>query len=266
MFIKNSDIDFLINIVEITGKEIKTFFKSNNNDVKIKKSLFYDSPVTNADALANSIICDSLIQKYPDIPIVSEEYTNNHDSSKRENFNLFWLVDPLDGTKEFIKGIPEFTINIALIKDNYPILGIVHNPIEFISYYAYLGTGSHLYNHFTKNKNKIKCSEFNIKKKGVKIICSRSHLDEMTNDFIKQFNNANIVQCGSSLKFIKISLGYVDIYPRFTPCMEWDTAASQIIVEEAGGLIIDLETKRRMKYNKKNLKNNNLICIGSLKK
>ena len=116
MIVKNNDIDFLINIVEITGKEIKTFYKSNDNNVKIKKTVFYDSPVTNADAFANSIICDSLIQKYPNIPIISEEFTHNHNYSKRKNFDLFWLVDPLDGTKEFIIGIPEFTINIALIK------------------------------------------------------------------------------------------------------------------------------------------------------
>ena len=242
MIIKNNDIDFLINIVEITGKEIKTFYKSNNNNVKIKKTLFYDSPVTNADAFANSIICDSLIQKYPDIPIISEEFIHNHNYSKRKDFNLFWLVDPLDGTKEFIKGIPEFTINIALIKNNYPILGIVHNPIEYITYYACQGSGAHLYNHFTKNKSKINSSIFTLNKHNINVICSRSHLDETTSNFIKKLNHPIIINCGSSLKFIKTALGDIDIYPRFTPCMEWDTAASQIIVEEAGGLIIDLNS------------------------
>jgi len=177
------------------------------------------------------------------------------------------MIDPLDGTKEFIKRNGEFTVNIALIEDSYPVGGVIYVPIQNILYYAFKGIGSYK----LENANNIVFTDINdLIEKSIKlplknltetfiIIASRSNFTKETMEFVANLKNLHkktkLVSKGSSLKFCIIAEGSADIYPRFAPTMEWDTAAGQAIVEIAGGKVLNKTQKDRIEYNKKNLLN-----------
>ncbi len=212
-----------------------------------------DSPLTLADKAAHHIIVDHLTKLTPDIPILSEE-GKHLPYEERKSWNRLWLVDPLDGTKEFIKRNGEFTVNIALIENNQPVLGCVHIPVSQTSFYAAKGEGA-----FVKEKDEaarqIHASSFRMKDKGLRIVCSRSHMSQAVSDYIQQFDEPQTVSMGSSLKFMLLAEGKADIYPRLAPTMEWDTAAAHIVVEEAGGTVIRHDDQQSLTYNKENLLN-----------
>ena len=217
------------------------------------------SPITIADERANDIICKILKDLTPEIPIVSEE-NKEIAFEERQHFNFFWLIDPLDGTKEFIKRNGEFTVNIALIENHQPILGVVAVPIQNSIYYAIKGEGSFiLKNGATK---KIKSSSFSLTDEGLRIPISRSHLNDETDELISKYKNPVLMPTGSALKFLYLADGRLDIYPRFGTTMEWDTAATQIILEEAGGHLLELVSRKPLHYNKVSLKNPNFIAHG----
>lgn len=209
------------------------------------------SPLTAADLAANAIIVKALQQLTPAIPIISEE-TKQVDFSIRKNWTTCWVVDPLDGTKEFIKRNGEFTVNIALVENGKPILGVVYAPVLEVLYYAEKGKGAHkIEKHVVKE---IQHHPFNT----LRVLASRSHLSAETAAFIedlKKENDVEFLSIGSSLKFCLIAEGKADIYPRFAPTMEWDTAAGQIIAEEAGKKVFEYNTKTPLRYNKENLLN-----------
>jgi 3'(2'), 5'-bisphosphate nucleotidase len=215
------------------------------------------SPLTEADRQANEIICRSLLEKYPDIPIISEE--NKMESYNiRKEYQMCWMVDPLDGTKEFIHRNGDFTVNIALIREGEPVLGVVYQPVNGDLYYADKETGA----FSTKNgiTSALKTTPFSIHEKGLKVVASRSHLNEETAEFIQKLSEPALVTRGSSLKFLLLASGEADIYPRLAPTSEWDTAAAQCILMVAGGVVINVEDGNPMVYNKPSLLNPSFIA------
>ena len=219
-----------------------------------------DSPLTKADKAANAVICEGLYQLEQEFPIVSEE-NKLRPYSERKNYDYYWLVDPLDGTKEFIKRNGEFTVNIALVHKNRPVIGLVYVPVTGEMYVASKGNRAFKIN--TKGKKTfLKASVFSKSQEGLNIPCSRSHLNEATKEYVATFTNAQLMPCGSSLKFLKIAEGEADLYPRLGLTSEWDTAAVQIILEEAGGKVLQWGTDKPMVYNKENLLNPHFLALG----
>ena len=205
-----------------------------------------NSPLTAADTAAHKIICHSLSILTPTIPILSEE-SSHIDFSERKKWSQYWLVDPLDGTREFIKKNGEFSVNIALIDGNQSVLGVVYIPVIDTSYIATTDYGA--YKCYEKNKRRISVRKTN--KNDITVAGSRSHGNEKQRSFISNLKNATILSIGSSQKFCLVAEGKADIYPRFGPTSEWDTAAAQCIVEESGGSVVD-ENFNPIKYNIKN--------------
>ena len=235
-------------ITILAGKAILKVYKK-----PFKKSYKPDkSPITEADIAANNVICAGLKKLTPNVPIISEENDN-----RPQNINLFWLVDPLDGTKEFIKKNGEFTVNIALVKNKKPIYGIIFKPVTRELYYT-----ENKFSYYTKlnqNYNLTKKIKIKTKKRKIKILAlSRSHT--RNNDLIlKKFNANKIIQTGSSIKLCLIANGTANIYPRLGTTMEWDIAAGDAILRKAGGKIKTLDGKI-LKYGKKNFKNSSFIA------
>jgi 3'(2'), 5'-bisphosphate nucleotidase len=251
--IENIDIQKINSIAQKAGDEIMKIYQQDFK-IEFKKD---NSPLTKADLHSNEVIINNLENLYPDIPILSEE--NKEISYKiRKNWEYFWLIDPLDGTKEFVKKNGEFTVNIALIYKNMPALGVIYAPALDLLYYAQKDRGA-----FKQEKNK-KPQRLPIYKhtnnNTLKVIVSKSHYNQETEEFVnnlknKYKKNVEFMNIGSSLKFCLIAEGKADIYPRLAPTMEWDTAAGQAIVEQAGGGVLNFKTKKSLKYNKKDLLN-----------
>ncbi|MEE9372948.1 MAG: 3'(2'),5'-bisphosphate nucleotidase CysQ [Saprospiraceae bacterium] len=221
------------------------------------------SPLTIADKKANDVICKILKEVSPEIPIISEE-NKQIPYSERKNFKYAWLVDPLDGTKEFIKKNGEFTVNIALIYKEHIVLGVVYVPVTDELYWAIKGQGAFFLHKKTKSQ-RLRAPQFKMDDVGLNVVCSRSHLNEKTATFIGKLNEPNKVSKGSSLKFLILAQGKAHLYPRLAPTMEWDTGAAQIILEESGGSVINEETGLPVIYNKKKLLNPFFIAYGNLK-
>ena len=221
-----------------------------------------ESPLTVADRKANSVICTALEQLEPKFPIISEE-NKLLPYAQRKDYDHFWLVDPLDGTKEFIKRNGEFTVNIALIKGQQPILGIVYVPVTDEMYIAAKGHGTLV----EKNgeRKQLQAADFALTDSGLQVVCSRSHLNADTQAFVDRLQNPQLVPQGSSLKFTILAKGKAHVYPRLGPTMEWDTAAAQIVLEEAGGKVISERTGKPLEYNKENLLNPYFIAYGSVR-
>ena len=208
------------------------------------------SPLTEADTKANEIICKRLEELYPTIPMMSEE-NKEVPLEVRKNWEYYWCIDPIDGTKEFIKKNDEFTINIALIYKNTPVLGVVYAPAINEMYSAKKGKGAF------KNGQKLPLFTNSSPKEKLFVVASKSHLSEETQAFIDALNTKAIEQIskGSSLKLCMVAEGIADIYPRLAPTMEWDTAAADAIVRESGNMTYQYENKEPMVYNKENLLN-----------
>ena len=250
----------LINIAKVAGDKIMEVYDSGDFDIKEKED---DSPVTIADKKANEIICSRLLKLYPDIPIISEEELETP-YSIRKNYDYCWIIDPLDGTKDFINKNGEFTVNIALVKEGKPILGIVHLPAHEKTYWGLKNEGA--FCEFKSNITPIKVSTFNLKQENLRVVCSRSHFNQETADFIDTLNRPQKISIGSSLKFLLLAEGNAELYPRLGPCSEWDTAAPQIIIEEAGGKLFIFGTENPLVYNKENLLNPHFLAMGKLDK
>lgn len=241
------------------GKAILEVY-STNFSIETKED---DSPLTLADKNANDII--NIYLKETQIPIISEE-NKQIDYSERRNWKTCWIVDPLDGTKEFIKRNGEFTVNIALVTSGNPILGVIYVPVLKTLYFTSQDTSKALkiileeenvsIEYIFKNATEIIPT---LESPSImKIVGSRSHLNDETKNFISEIEKikpVEIISKGSSLKFCLVAEGKADVYPRFAPTMEWDTAAGQAICQAAGVKVIDNNTKEPLKYNKENLLN-----------
>lgn len=256
------DINKIIEIAKQAGEAILEVYNSESIEVERKED---SSPLTAADRKANDVIINGLKENYPDIPIISEE-SKDISYETRKDWIYFWLVDPLDGTKEFIKRNGEFTVNIALINNKEPILGVIYVPVQGVTFYAKKGSGS-----FKLESQSEKVLRINVNKnitEKITVAGSRSHASEAMEGYLNKIKDklnceTEIINAGSSLKFCLIAEGKADIYPRLGPTMEWDTGAGQIIVEEAGGVVLDLN-KDKMIYNKQVLKNEYFIVSSDL--
>lgn len=241
------------------GAEILKIYDTDF-DVVVKKD---DSPLTQADKNANDVINPYL--KQTDIPIISEE-NKQLPYAERKKWNRCWIVDPLDGTKEFVNRNGEFTVNIALIENGIPQLGVIYVPVTKTLYFTTADLNSS--KKIVVESEDVAVEEILMNAKSIKpelnpavinIVGSRSHLNEDTENFITQVKKNNpvaIVSKGSSLKFCLVAEGKAHIYPRFAPTMEWDTAAGDAICRAVGLEAIDQTTEKPMVYNKENLLNN----------
>ena len=246
-------LESIIDISKNAGDSILNIYNDKNkyNNIEIKKD---NSPLTLADKASNEIICKSLKKINPKIPILSEE-GSEVDYQERKKWNQFWLVDPLDGTKEFIKRNGEFTVNIALIKNSKPILGVVYAPVLNTTWYGSKDIGSFkiVGNSTSERINVINTID---KNKNVKIVSSRSHANNpKLSEYTSQFDNFKLIKMGSSIKICLVAEGSAHYYPRFGPTMEWDTAAAHAIVKYAGGNIFNINSEIELKYNKSSLLN-----------
>ncbi len=237
------------------------------------------SPLTLADKRSHEIIEKVLEQTITvnnsTVPILSEE-GKEIPYDERIKWEYFWLVDPLDGTKEFIKRNGEFTVNIALIHKHKPILGIIYIPVKDVFYFAAANFGTYKLENSGILTDNLSIEELIDKsqklplnsndKTTLTVIGSRSHTSEEFTEFVKQLNqkheNVEFISSGSSLKLCLVAEGKADVYPRFGPTMEWDTAAGQAIVEQAKCTVMEAETNEPLNYNKSNLLNPFFIVSG----
>ena len=250
------DTDFLLDLCKKAGDEIlKVYHASEGISIDRKAD---DSPLTKADEASHHIIFDALREKYPDTPIISEEGKDVVIYETRKDYRHFWLVDPLDGTKEFINRNGEFTVNIALIEDGYPVEGFIYVPVKDTWYYTKKGT--------TYKRKGTEAFPIEVNKKSEELVAvrSKSHAAPEEEALLAQYPVTDSISVGSSLKFCMVAEGKADIYYRHGPTMEWDTAAGQAIVETAGGKVFKGDGKKgeRFAYNKKELLNSNFLCLG----
>ena len=247
------------NIAIQAGIIINTYYKLKT-EVSFKKDR---SPLTEADLASNKFIINSLSEIDKDIPILSEE--SLVDWNVRKNWTRYWLVDPLDGTKEFINQNGEFTVNIALIEKNEPIIGVIYAPALSTLYYASKNKGT--YKFFCDQKiNSLSDSTriiTNHKKSSdhFKVFKSRSHSNEEFENWVKDFvDDYELIEKGSSIKFCKLAEGKADLYPRFGSTSEWDIAAGHIILTEAGGELESVDHKKILYNNKESVINPHFIA------
>jgi 3'(2'), 5'-bisphosphate nucleotidase len=252
-------INLALKAAVIAGKKIMTIYNSNEFEIELKQD---KSPLTKADKISHLVISEIL--KDSKLPILSEE-GKDIAYSKRKSWKLFWLVDPIDGTKEFISRNGEFTVNIALIRNNKPVAGVIFVPVSKELYVGIVGHGSY---EIKTQSSEISFSDVKIQgyklpntrnRKDYVIIGSRSFMNEETETFIdelkKEYPGAQILCCGSSLKICMVAEGKANIYPRFGPTMEWDTAAGHAIVKAVGQNICRVDEGIELTYNKEDLLN-----------
>ena len=257
----------LVNQIAIkAGYEIVKIYDNYNIDdsgmIKFKDD---NSPLTKADIASHNYIKKKLLELFPDIPILSEEDAKT-DYNVRKDWSTFWLVDPLDGTKEFIKKNGEFSVNIALIQNGIPIFGVVFAPILNTLWYGAKGIGSFKINSNNKKTINKVCS-FS-KDDSIIVVASRSHISDALKVYLEKIRKHQLIQMGSSIKMCLVADGSAHIYPRLGPTMEWDTGAAHAVVLYAGGDICDIKSNQTLKYNKPDLLNPGFIVshqgMGSL--
>jgi len=249
----SKELEIAVSAALEAGDEIMDVY-NNTEDINYEKKSD-DSPLTIADKRSHNKIVSYLEET--GINVISEE-SKSIEYNERRNWEEYWLVDPLDGTKEFIKKNGEFTVNIALIKNNKPHLGIVYCPTQKTLYY-----NDHEKNVYKKVGEDItnlnKRNSVNESTEGLRVVVSRSHMSEETSEYVSKLNKPKLISCGSSLKFLYIADDKADIYPRFGPTMEWDTGAAHSILNALDIQVINLETGRELSYNKENLLNPHFI-------
>ncbi|XOB91224.1 3'(2'),5'-bisphosphate nucleotidase CysQ [Pseudomonadota bacterium 24LQ007] len=215
------------------------------------------SPITAADIASHDIIVKGLRQISRDIPILSEE-GEEIPWEERKKWRRFWLIDPIDGTKDFTQRTGEFTVNIAMIEDGEPVMGVVTAPALKEAFWGIKGEGAHMRDR-TGRVHRIRVAE---PKDTLRVVASKNHLNEETRAFIEALGSHETVQAGSSLKFCRIAEGHADIYPRMGPTSEWDTAAAHAVLVAAGGKVQTPEGQPLV-YGKENILNPNFIAAGN---
>lgn len=250
---KEISIAPLMDAVKAAGEKILEIY-ATDFDVEIKGD---DSPLTAADQAANAVLMDYVNANTPDIPVISEE-NKEVAYDERKEWNRFWLIDPLDGTKEFIKKNGEFTVNIALIEDGAPSLGVVYQPTSGTFYLGVSSEASYKVDA-DGSISVIKNETHYSKRDEVIVVASRSHLSDevvaFVDDLKAQGKGVEFLSAGSSLKFCLVAEGKAHVYPRLGPTMEWDTGAAHAVALGAGLNVLHAETKKPLQYNKENLLN-----------
>lgn len=247
------DIKDIIAIAKDAGKAILHIYENEDfsKTIDFKSD---DSPLTIADQKSHEVIDAALRALTPTIPILSEE-GKEMGFDERKDWTEFWCVDPLDGTKEFIKKNGQFTVNIALIKDKKPVMGVIYTPVTDTTYYS---DGETAFKEENGETVQIKVNNKAEKRIAVR---SASHASEEEDVLLKQYDVVDTISKGSSLKFCMVAEGKADIYYRHGSTMEWDTAAGQAIVQGAGGVVLNPD-KTDFNYNKEVLRNGSFLCLG----
>ena len=247
-------LEHIENLAAEAGKATLEVYESDDFDVQHKGD---DSPLTRADLAAHKVIMAGLTALTPEIPVLSEE-SADIDYSVRSTWNKYWLVDPLDGTKEFIKRNGEFTINIALIEHGKAILSAVYVPVSGVGYSAAERLGAFKTEQGAKKAIRVKkpASEVPV------VVGSRSHLSADVKTYLEKLGDHSMVSMGSSLKFCLVAEGAADLYPRLGLTSEWDTAAAQCIVEQAGGAVVGMDGQALLYNTKDSLLNPFFMVYG----
>ena len=236
----DTDIQIVCEIARKAGEKILEIYGQADFEIEHKED---DSPLTAADRASHEIICSGLVRHFPDIPVLSEE-GKAIAIEKRLKWSRFWVVDPLDGTKEFIKRNGEFTVNIGLVEQGTPVFGVIYAPVPDILYYA---GGSGAFRQQGQSERQIQVT--GDLRSEIIAVRSRSHASPEEEAYAGNVGCTEIISAGSSLKFCRVAEGEAHYYYRHGPTMEWDTAAGHAIVKAAGGLVSGL------KYNKPVLRN-----------
>lgn len=252
-------IDQVIAIATEAGQKIREIYQGGQFDREIKAD---NTPVTSADLAAHQIICSSLNALTPDIPVLSEE-ASDIPLSTREAWKRYWLVDPLDGTGEFIAGSGDFSVIIALVEHNRPVMGVVYVPMTGVTYYAIAGLGA--YKRTDKQELRIRSRQIPSRDNlSLRLAVSRRQDPQSV---LKLFNQPQhcelVVMGGAALKSCLVAEGRADCYVRVGPTGEWDTGAAQIIIEEAGGQLMDIELQPLTYNERETLENPNFIVVGA---
>jgi len=251
----NIDIDIVCKIAKEAGTAILSVY-----DGEIEVELKDDkSPLTAADKASHEVIIAGLQKHFPEIPILSEEGADIPYTERME-WSRFWCVDPLDGTKEFIKRNGEFTVNIALIEAGRPVAGVVYVPVQDKMFFGTSGAGCWV-SEVGLEAVQVKVREANLDA-GLTVVMSRSHPSPDLEAYLQDIKVAEAMPVGSSLKLCVVAEGLADLYPRLGPTMEWDTAAGHAVVEAAGGTVLQ-PNGEALVYNKQNLLNPYFIVKGA---
>ncbi len=250
------DIEEIIRIAKQAGDAIMKVYNSADVGTEYKDD---KSPLTKADKASHEVISKALAEKFAEIPLLSEEgYLPDYQT--RKQWQTYWIIDPLDGTKEFIKRNGEFTVNIALIENNRPILGVIYVPVKKITY---VGSKEGAFKK-EENGNFQPISVVQEKRTHSIAVRSKSHPSPEEESVLNRYAIQEFMAVGSSLKFCMVAEGKADIYYRHGPTMEWDTAAGQAIVTSAGAKVFQGQrTENEFVYNKENLLNGSFLCIPS---
>ncbi|AKD05056.1 3'(2'),5'-bisphosphate nucleotidase CysQ [Pontibacter korlensis] len=257
------DISHLLQIAKTAameaGEAIMQVYTSGEIEVDLKAD---NSPLTKADRAAHEIISRHLAGTA--LPILSEE-GKHQDYEQRKNWTWYWLVDPLDGTKEFVKRNGEFTVNIALMHESKPVGGVIYAPVLDSLYLGSVQTGVYREEQGLKVQLKPLQARYTLQtlmqQRQVAVIASRTHLSPQTEEFIQRFPNTQMFNMGSSLKFMLLAEGKADVYPRFAPTMEWDTGAAHAILNALNRGIYQQGLQTELKYNKEDLLNPNFVAL-----
>lgn len=254
---QNEGLDLLkglLPIARLAGRAVMAVYADGQAGITLKADR---SPVTQADLAAHQVLVQQLQRLLSDCPVVSEECERSH--AHRCQDGRFWLIDPLDGTREFISGNGEFTVNIALVEEGRSVLGVVYAPAIDSLYWGGPGFGAwrcvgneSVAIRVTEPGNGSVC----------RVVASRSHLNAETQALIDRLGPVHLVQAGSSLKFCRIAEGGADVYPRLAPTCEWDTAAAQAVLEGAGGVVLNLQGQP-LRYGKPGVLNPSFFAAGS---
>ncbi|GGY76237.1 3'(2'),5'-bisphosphate nucleotidase CysQ [Marinobacter zhanjiangensis] len=246
-------LDKLLEIADSASEKVMAIYQTDFQ-VETKED---NSPITEADIASHHAIVDGLKALTPDIPILSEE-SANAPWEERKSWDRFWLVDPIDGTKEFTNRTGEFTVNIALIENGEPVMGVVTAPALNEAYWGIKGQGAwkREADGSTRKLQVVNPPE------AIRAVASKSHLNQETSNFINQLGNHELVQAGSSLKFCRIAEGEADIYPRLGPTCEWDTGAAHAVLVAAGGKVTQLDGTP-LAYGKEDVLNPNFVASGA---
>lgn len=256
-----SDADLALLLQEIdelaraAGAAIMEIYRSENFGETSKAD---NSPLTLADLASHKCIVAGLSKLQPHYPILSEEDANIP-YAERSKWTRFWLVDPLDGTKEFLKRNGEFTVNIALVENGIPVLGVVYAPVLDVCYYAARGSGAFMQqgNSAPRPIQAIAHTAGS----AIKVVASRSHSDERTAALLNRLGEHECISMGSSLKLCLVAEAAAHFYPRLGPTMEWDTAAAHAVVNQAGGMVCDIK-QQALRYNKEDLHNPEFLVLA----
>ena len=244
----------LISLARKAGDAVRAVYEKGTWETTFKSD---KSPLTEADHASHGILTEGLSAIAPGVPILSEE-SEEISYETRKDWEYYFLIDPVDGTREFVAKIPEFAINVALIHKNRPVLGIIHSPLEGITYYAKKGSGAY---RISKEREMLPImSEVS---PHIRVLLSHTDKTPDLDELMKKLTDPVITRMGSSLKFSAVAEGRADFYPRLKPSMEWDTASGTILVEESGGMVCEL-TGERIEYNRQVMLNPPFFVLGKL--